>query len=129
MFLTSKLGSTKAAILSGYVILVLAGVFTNLVLSAVIVSNSRLRVARNLFIVNLSISDLMLCIFCMPFTLVELLTELGVSDLSCVEEYRSCKVSPSFCLLPRCQPSPLIANRLSSTSMAIARRWTEVTAT
>ncbi|GFT12372.1 neuropeptide F receptor [Nephila pilipes] len=67
-------GSRKTAILSGYVILVLAGVCTNLIVSAVIVSNSRLRVARNLFIVNLSISDLMLCIFCMPFTLVELLT-------------------------------------------------------
>ncbi|CAL1275228.1 unnamed protein product [Larinioides sclopetarius] len=67
-------GSTKAAILSGYVILVLTGIFTNLIVSAVIVSNSRLRVARNLFIVNLSISDLMLCIFCMPFTLVDLLT-------------------------------------------------------
>ncbi|GFY57420.1 neuropeptide F receptor [Trichonephila inaurata madagascariensis] len=67
-------GSRKTAVLSGYVILVLAGVCTNLIVSAVIVSNSRLRVARNLFIVNLSISDLMLCIFCMPFTLVELLT-------------------------------------------------------
>lgn len=31
-----------------------------------------MRVSRNLLIVNLSLSDLMLCLFCMPFTLVEL---------------------------------------------------------
>lgn len=41
-------------------------------------SNSRLRVARNLLIVNLSFSDLMLCIFCMPFTLIELLSRTWV---------------------------------------------------
>ncbi|XP_035234087.1 neuropeptide Y receptor type 5-like [Stegodyphus dumicola] len=66
-------GSRKTALFSGYIILILAGVCTNLLVSLVIIGNSRLRVARNLLIVNLSFSDLMLCLFCMPFTLVELL--------------------------------------------------------
>lgn len=67
------LGTKKVAILSGYVILIVTGVCTNFLVSLVIICNSRLRVSRNLLIVNLSLSDLMLCLFCMPFTLVELL--------------------------------------------------------
>ncbi|KAG8179621.1 hypothetical protein JTE90_002439 [Oedothorax gibbosus] len=64
--------------MSCYILLVFAGIITNLVVSVVIMGNSRLRVARNLLIVNLSFSDLMLCIFCMPFTLVELLSRTWV---------------------------------------------------
>ncbi|XP_015914016.2 neuropeptide F receptor-like [Parasteatoda tepidariorum] len=66
-------GSKKTILLSSYVGLVFAGVSINLIVSLVIVCNSRLRVARNLLIVNLSFSDLMLCLFCMPFTLIELM--------------------------------------------------------
>ncbi|XP_054715308.1 neuropeptide Y receptor type 5-like [Uloborus diversus] len=66
-------GTTKIMLFSGYVLLIIAGVCTNLLVSLVIMSNSRLRVARNLLIVNLSFADLMLCLFCMPFTLVDLL--------------------------------------------------------
>lgn len=54
-------------------ILIITGVCTNFLVSLVIICNSRLRVSRNLLIVNLSLSDLMLCLFCMPFTLIELL--------------------------------------------------------
>lgn len=34
---------------------------------------SKLRTVRNMFIMNLAISDLIMCIFCMPLTLVQLL--------------------------------------------------------
>ncbi len=38
-----------------------------------VVRNSAMRTARNVFIVNLAVSDLMLCLITMPLTLVEIL--------------------------------------------------------
>ena len=39
----------------------------------VVARNPFMRTARNVFIVNLAISDLMLCLITMPLTLVEIL--------------------------------------------------------
>jgi uncharacterized protein (DUF2062 family) len=39
----------------------------------VVARNASMRTARNIFIVNLAISDLMLCLITMPLTLVEIL--------------------------------------------------------
>ena len=39
----------------------------------VVARNAAMRTARNVFIVNLAVSDLMLCLITMPLTLVEIL--------------------------------------------------------
>ena len=39
----------------------------------VVIRNRAMRTARNVFIVNLAVSDLMLCLITMPLTLVEIL--------------------------------------------------------
>lgn len=41
--------------------------------SLVLCRNPAMRTARNVFIVNLAVSDLMLCLITMPLTLVEIL--------------------------------------------------------
>ena len=41
--------------------------------TAAVVRNPSMRTARNVFIVNLAVSDLMLCLITMPLTLVEIL--------------------------------------------------------
>ncbi|XP_054917335.2 neuropeptide F receptor-like [Dermacentor andersoni] len=65
-------GSTEAGIVAAYVFLITSGVFCNLLVSGVILSHAKVRTNRNLFVVNLSVSDTALCLFCMPFTVYSL---------------------------------------------------------
>ena len=65
-----------------YVLMILAGVIGNIMIGHVIWRKKTLRTPRNLYIINLTFSDLSMCIFCMPFTLVQLLNKdfnLGTS--------------------------------------------------
>ncbi|XP_078266850.1 cholecystokinin receptor type A [Rhinoraja longicauda] len=45
-------------------------VLGNVLIIAVLLKNKRLRTVTNTFLLSLAVSDLMLCLFCMPFTLV-----------------------------------------------------------
>ncbi|XP_064484286.1 neuropeptide Y receptor type 6-like [Ornithodoros turicata] len=64
--------STEGGIITAYVFLIASGVFCNLLVSGVILSHAKIRTNRNLFVVNLSISDTALCLMCMPFTVYSL---------------------------------------------------------
>ncbi|QQP41877.1 Uncharacterized protein FKW44_016372, partial [Caligus rogercresseyi] len=49
------------------------GSLGNFMVIYIVARNSSMRTARNVYIVNLAISDLMLCLITMPLTLVEIL--------------------------------------------------------
>ena len=56
-----------------YACMIIVGATGNLLVILVVVRNQAMRTARNVYIVNLAISDLMLCLITMPLTLVEIL--------------------------------------------------------
>ena len=56
-----------------YACMIVVGATGNLLVIFVVIRNRAMRTARNVFIVNLAISDLMLCLITMPLTLVEIL--------------------------------------------------------
>ena len=53
--------------------MIVVGSVGNLLVIYVVARNPGMRTARNVFIVNLAISDLMLCLITMPLTLIEIL--------------------------------------------------------
>lgn len=59
--------------ISMYSIVFLVSVFGNLFVILTIIRNLRMRTVTNVFLLNLSVGDLLLAIFCMPFTLVPML--------------------------------------------------------
>ncbi|XP_076308814.1 neuropeptide F receptor-like [Tachypleus tridentatus] len=65
--------AVEITFVSCYTLLITAGMCLNLLISYVIISNKAVYASQNMLIVNLNISDLALCLFCMPFTLVELI--------------------------------------------------------
>ncbi|KAI4885014.1 hypothetical protein NFI96_013418 [Prochilodus magdalenae] len=58
-----------------YSVIFLLGVLGNSLIITVLVRNHRMRTVTNLFLLSLAVSDLMLCVFCMPFTLIPNLME------------------------------------------------------
>ena len=56
-----------------YASMIIFGALGNLLVILVVARNPAMRTARNVFIVNLAVSDLMLCLITMPLTLVEIL--------------------------------------------------------
>ncbi|XP_016307288.1 cholecystokinin receptor type A-like [Sinocyclocheilus anshuiensis] len=53
-----------------YVLIFLLSFTGNSLIITVLVRNRRMRTVTNLFLLSLAVSDLMLCLFCMPFTLI-----------------------------------------------------------
>ncbi|KAL7635768.1 UNVERIFIED_CONTAM: hypothetical protein RMT77_013585 [Armadillidium vulgare] len=58
-----------------YVLLILFGVIGNSMVCYVIWRKKTMRTARNLYVINLTLSDLTMCIISMPFTLVGLINK------------------------------------------------------
>ena len=56
-----------------YASMIIVGAVGNLLVILVVVRNRAMRTPRNVYIVNLAISDLMLCLITMPLSLVEIL--------------------------------------------------------
>lgn len=56
-----------------YSFLIVGGLVTNILVSFVVARRKQMHTARNLYIVNLTISDISLCLICMPFTLIKIL--------------------------------------------------------
>ncbi|KAK6493889.1 cholecystokinin receptor type A-like [Huso huso] len=53
-----------------YSLIFLLSILGNTLIIAVLVRNKRMRTVTNIFLLSLAVSDLMLCLFCMPFTLI-----------------------------------------------------------
>ncbi|XP_030636479.1 cholecystokinin receptor type A [Chanos chanos] len=53
-----------------YSLIFLLSILGNSLVICVLVRNRRMRTVTNLFLLSLAVSDLMLCLFCMPFTLI-----------------------------------------------------------
>ncbi|XP_068127867.1 cholecystokinin receptor type A [Hyperolius riggenbachi] len=58
-----------------YSLIFLLGVMGNSLVIVVLIRNKRMRTVTNIFLLSLAVSDLMLCLFCMPFTLIPNLLE------------------------------------------------------
>ncbi|GIY56414.1 neuropeptide Y receptor type 1 [Caerostris extrusa] len=61
---------TETIIVTCYAILMVLGLCCNLLVCSVILANTKIRSSRNLLVINLNISDIILSVFCMPFTLL-----------------------------------------------------------
>lgn len=55
-----------------YAILIITGVVGNGLVCMAVIRKPSMRTARNVYIINLAVSDLFLCLFTMPFSLVEI---------------------------------------------------------
>lgn len=53
-----------------YSLIFLLSVFGNLLIIVVLILNKRMRTVTNSFLLSLAVSDLMMAVFCMPFTLI-----------------------------------------------------------
>ncbi|KAG9348685.1 hypothetical protein JZ751_029002 [Albula glossodonta] len=58
-----------------YSLIFLLSVFGNLLIIVVLMANKRMRTVTNSFLLSLAVSDLMMAVFCMPFTLIPNLLE------------------------------------------------------
>ncbi|KAK3542832.1 hypothetical protein QTP70_004645 [Hemibagrus guttatus] len=58
-----------------YSVIFLLSVFGNLLIIVVLVVNKRMRTVTNSFLLSLAVSDLMMAVFCMPFTFIPNLLE------------------------------------------------------
>ena len=61
--------------ISLYTVIFLLSVVGNTLVLLTLIQNRRMRTVTNVFLLNLSISDLLLAVFCMPFTLVPTLLQ------------------------------------------------------
>lgn len=67
-----------------YSIIFLLGITGNVLVILTILQNTRMRTVTNMFLLNLAISDLLLGVFCMPFTLIgQLLRDFIFGDVFC----------------------------------------------
>ncbi|XP_054165802.1 neuropeptide F receptor-like [Oppia nitens] len=60
------------SLIIAYAILIFIGTLGNGLVCIVVARKPKMRTSRNLFIINLAISDLLLCFFTIPFSLVEI---------------------------------------------------------
>ncbi|KAJ8894822.1 hypothetical protein PR048_000129 [Dryococelus australis] len=69
-----------------YSLMIVVGAAGNSLVVCAVVRKPAMRTARNMFIVNLAVSDLLLCLITMPLTLMEILTKywpLGRHSFTC----------------------------------------------
>ncbi|XP_049862343.1 neuropeptide F receptor-like [Schistocerca gregaria] len=62
-------------LIAAYSLLILIGAAGNSLVVCAVARKPAMRTARNMFIVNLAVSDLLLCLITMPLTLMEILTK------------------------------------------------------
>ncbi|KAG5671907.1 hypothetical protein PVAND_002076 [Polypedilum vanderplanki] len=76
----------NSILIAMYSFLIIIGSTGNILVVLAVLRNKSMQTARNIFIVNLAISDLLLCLVTMPLTLIEVLSRfwpLGNSVLVC----------------------------------------------
>lgn len=64
--------TTEVAIILSYSFVVVVGFALNSLICLAMIMTPKLRTRKNLFILNLAISDILMCIVCLPFTVVKL---------------------------------------------------------
>ena len=58
-----------------YALLIVCSAFGNIVVLTTLIKKPEMRTERNMYIANLAISDLVLCLFTMPFSLLEIVAK------------------------------------------------------
>ncbi|KAI8522242.1 G-protein coupled receptor [Branchiostoma belcheri] len=87
-------------IIMAYALVFLLCVVGNVIVCGVVIKTPRLRTVTNYFILNLAVSDLLVAIFCMPFTLVEhILTGRHAPLRSVTIDENKLKVAENFTYL------------------------------
>ena len=107
----------EVPLIIGYLLIIVFGIFANGLLCYTVVRKKKLRTVRNMFIMNLAVSDIIMCVLCMPFTLIKLLLKnwpLGEA---------LCKVVPWM------QAVNVLASTLTITAIAVDRYQVIVYAT
>lgn len=66
-----SLSSETAAVC--YAVIFVLALVGNILVIATLVQNKRMRTVTNVFLLNLSFSDLLLAVFCMPFNIIPML--------------------------------------------------------
>ncbi|XP_035219412.1 neuropeptide F receptor-like, partial [Stegodyphus dumicola] len=62
--------NTEIIIICLYSTLIISGVISNFLISGIILRNAQICSPRYPYVINLNIADLIMCVFCIPFTLV-----------------------------------------------------------
>lgn len=70
--------AVRAAIITAYIVVITVGVVANSTILFLVARSKRLRTVTNIFIANLALSDLWLCVFCLPVQLHYQLTDYWV---------------------------------------------------
>lgn len=64
--------ATEGILVGCYCLVILFGLLGNLLVCVVVYRNAQLRSPRNLLILNLSLCDIIMCVICMPFSLIRM---------------------------------------------------------
>ncbi|VVC26228.1 Neuropeptide Y receptor family,G protein-coupled receptor, rhodopsin-like,GPCR, rhodopsin-like, 7TM [Cinara cedri] len=103
--------STETLLIIMYLSLMIIGLTANLMVIYVVARRAQMHTSRNLYIVNLAISDMTLCLVCMPFTLTALIRNHWTMGILV------CK------LVPLLQGTNIMVSVGTITVIAIDRYW------
>ncbi|XP_050415907.1 cholecystokinin receptor type A [Patella vulgata] len=68
-----------------YLIIFLLGVVGNVLVIVTLIQNQKMRTVTNVFLFNLALSDLLLVVFCMPFTLIPVIMQNFIfGEIMCI---------------------------------------------
>ncbi|KAK7469473.1 hypothetical protein BaRGS_00036494, partial [Batillaria attramentaria] len=78
-----------------YVLIFLLSVVGNVLVLVTLAQNKKMRTVTNVFLLNLAVSDLLLAVFCMPFTLVPILLQNFIFGAAMCVMIRYLQVCPA----------------------------------
>lgn len=107
---------TESYLIVFYCTVIFIGTFSNVVVCYIVWKNHNLRKPRNIFIVNIAVCDIIMCTFCMPFSLVKLTMKNWHLGLFL------CKVVPSL------QNIDVFVSTFTIVAIALDRYWAIVCA-
>lgn len=108
--------ATETYLIIFYCAVIFIGTFSNIIVCYIVWKHSHLRKARNIFIVNIAICDILMCTVCMPFSLVKLTMKNWHLGLFL------CKIVPSL------QNIDIFVSTFTIVAIALDRYWAIVRA-
>ncbi|XP_052792934.1 cholecystokinin receptor type A-like isoform X2 [Mya arenaria] len=85
MFRSPPLQLSEIITLPFYALIFILSVSGNLLVIITLIQNKRMRTVTNVFLLNLSVSDLLLAVFCMPFTIVPIMLKNFIfGEIMCI---------------------------------------------